>query len=201
MYTLLFLFSCTKDGPSGDDTSLIDTQPPFHPNAPDQLTWDRWELMLDCTGEDGNTPVFVVGTGQSDANGSFTATETWNWFYGGAWADDDQDVLTYTGDAMTLAAVQAYVGPADEGFDLIRRQESNESGTNYGSAEEMHFYFDYLSPSGGLNLDNKMIMYRGRDGRRGWSVSEYSSKDRSYYEADGEIGGPATWIWEKFECY
>lgn len=199
---LLILLACAGPAPT-DDTDVQDTGPAFHPNAPDQETWDRWALSLECQAQWGNgdTRVYKVGTLVSDADGGLTGSEKWYWFYGGDWADDDVDTFTYEGSALTLAEVQGEVGPADEGFMTLATLADDQSRQHWGDGEaDVAFYFDYLGPSGNLNLDNKMIVYRGAEGYRGWDVSEYSASERSYYQPDGEIGGAATWIWEAQDC-
>lgn len=176
-----------------------------NPRVPEDL-WDSWQYEVESACDEGDTIVFVYGEGASDADGNFTATETWYWFDDTPleYDDDAVDILTFVGTPMSVSDINSFVGSEpEEGYDTIRNAEQNESGANYGDDTDVRYIFDTLTPNGTLNFENRMLVWRAMETSKGWDVKEHGVTGKSFFfpESDVLLAPPATYVWEARRCY
>jgi hypothetical protein len=203
---LLVLVACSGGGPNKTDDSVAgsgDSEPATDPNVPEGYE-DKWDTSGGgCEGSRwGNTSAYLLAEGSSDAEGNFTATETWYTFNGGDWEDDTVDIYSYEGVAMTRSELNALdASEAEEGYVVEKTAIQDESGS-WGAEGERGLVFDTLTPSGNLNWENAMLVFMYSPG---WGDSEEWRANTDYargvFLPDGEVlGPPAHYTWAGHNC-
>lgn len=205
-----------KDGGPADDSASDSEGSEFHPNVPPGYEY-KWDT--DGCGDDGtDTQIYTLAEGSSDADGNFTMTETWYWFFGGDWEDDCIDVIQYSGDRVSPAVLeQLSASEAEEGYEALMTKAEDgcpmmnylylwdhrdKEDFEYGDTLEQDTFivFDNLSPSGNLNVDNAMLvfMYYDTGGGRYSGDTDYA---RGVFLPDTEVlAPPAHYTWEASMC-
>ncbi|MCB9763310.1 MAG: hypothetical protein H6739_26325 [Alphaproteobacteria bacterium] len=191
------LVACTNKEASSDDSGG-DSGFQFHPLVPEEYRY-RWDV--DGCGDGGaGEAIYKLATAETDAEGNFTGTELWYHFYGGDWSDDCVDTLSYTGTPLSNADINDLdAGEAEEGYYTVRTVAQQNCSEYYGDDTEIMFVFDTLTPSGNLNYENAMLVFRWIEGRNGWrSDLDYA---RGVFNPTTEaLAPPATYTWEGEDC-
>ena len=218
---LLFALACTKpadDGPIGGDSGGLDSEEQVHPNVPDEY-WGIWQHEGCNDGAD--TIVYYIGEGSSDADGNFTMTEKWYWFFDDAgWENDCVDTFEYSGEKVPYSyhsqldateAEEGYAGTFTKVEDncpqmnyLSTFDHPDEDDFEYGDKVKMNFvtFFDTLTPSGNPNVDNKMLvfMYFGSASTLTWGSTDWDQSGKIEPLGD-EHGPPANYTVDSSICF
>ncbi|MCP4810290.1 MAG: hypothetical protein GY884_33555 [Proteobacteria bacterium] len=200
---LLLALACTSpDGknPGGNsDSSAIDSEGPgVHPNVPPGYEY-KWDYNTDNC---GGTQYYFLGSGASDGEGNFVGQHVVYYFYGGEWDEDDIDTYSLEGTEVTRAWLDSEsAGECEEGYHVIREGVDMQSGWG-GDEEEMYYAFDTLSPSGNLNYENAMLVYRYTYNRDDELRGDFDYA-RGVYTPDStdDVFPPATYTWEGDGCW
>ena len=206
---ILLLLACT--GPSGsksDDTASTDTAPEdsCHPMYREYGLDDAYcYLWVHSCESSQDDQAYILGEASTDAQGNFTATETWFWLTDDDGPDDDDgyDVLEFTGTPMTRAAMDSLEATqSEEGYDTIRNVRSQQTDMKYGSDENMLYVLDTLNPEGELNWENNMLVYRYRESQNGgWRSDTDYAEGKFLPDSDDNLAPPAHYTWEGKKCY
>ncbi|MED5370247.1 MAG: hypothetical protein VX899_04460 [Myxococcota bacterium] len=177
-----------------------------NPIVPEEL-WESWQYEVESACDEGETIYFIYGEGYDDGSGGFTATEWWYGFGSDPfdYDNDTVDTLEFTLVApMTAAEISGWgVSEAERGYETLRNATDNQSGVPYGDDTEIGYIFDTLNPNGGLNYENRMLVYRVSEGRNGRSASEWGEVGKSFYYPDDEsaLDGAGRFVWQARRCY
>lgn len=199
---LITLFACSGEGPGKTPDSVArDSDPGVHPNVPEGYE-ERWDWTSESCEKKNDSKIYYLGEATTDAEGNFQATERWYMFHGGEWEDDDIDVLSYSGTAMTRGQIDSLgASEAEEGYATIRTVEEWNSNTNWTEDAERLLVFDNLTPSGNLNWENAMLVFLYRPSDSGGYKSDVNYARGGFYP-DGEVlGPPASYTWEGEDCW
>ncbi len=200
---ILFLLSCGKFQGGGDDSGsaqVEDSDPGIHPNVPEG--YEYWDVTA-C--EDGETRYYRLAEGRSDADGNLDLTERIFYFYGGDWEDDVIDTYSYVGTRMTTAEMLAIENTEhEEGYAVLRTGVDIQSGSWGSDDEDMLLTFDTLTPSGTLNWENAMLVYRYRESswgdEDGWRGDYDFARGEFWPDDEDDPVPPATYTWQSKDC-
>lgn len=208
MWMLLALACNGPDNDKTGGTGLTDTAPEddCHPMFREYGLDDSYcYLWVHSCENSRDAQAYILGEATTDAQGNFTATETWFWLTDDDGPDDDDgyDVLEFTGTPMTRAAMDALeASQSEEGYDTIRNVQSKQTDINYGSNENILYIFDTLNPEGQLNWENNMLVFRYRESNQGgWRADTDYAEGKFYPDSDDNLAPPATYTWEGKRCY
>ncbi len=216
---LLLSVSCSKDE-AVDTSPPPDSDPGVHPNVPDgyELYWST----DGCGDDEDQTQVYILASGSISEDGeTLTATEKWYWFFGGDWSKDCIDTFEFSGSRLSnsqlndLDASQAEAGY----YGSYTKTENNcpgmnyyatwshsgEDGFDYGDeiSANMVLVFDYLTPNGALNWENKTLVYAyvGDSSGLTWGDTSYDPAGVFTPTGDDPVGPPADVTWEPSFCF
>jgi hypothetical protein len=217
----LAVFACSSSDTDLDSDAEADPYGGCHPNVAEYLIeqgldpldptenslCDGFNTDTPCTrrnGSPGSRVYRISENGQADANGNFTATERWWWFYGDPdnYEQDAVDTLTYSGSLQeNFSDPQICVG-CEEFYILDRTETDNQTGTPY--AQRIMFAMDNLNEfNDGLQEDNNMFVFYARFNaeRNRWTDlnDEYA---RGKYYPEGDVPGalPAEYTWGPYNA-
>jgi len=195
----LVLLGCGGKDDGSNDSTPEDTGPTTHPLLPEGYEY-RWDID-GCGDSNSGTANYVLGEATTDADGNITITERSYYFYGREWSEDCMDVLTYTGTAMSGAQINDFnASEAEEGYNIIRSITENNCSLSYEEDREYWYIFDTLTPSGNLNYENAMLVFRYYEGRRGMVSDTNFARGVFNPESTDTLGPPATYTWEGEDC-
>jgi len=217
----MFLFSllaCGEKDHSGDpkDTSVEDE---CHPNLPYESACLTWQF--DGCNEGADTWVARIADGSTDADGDFTLTETWYWFFGEGWDDDCIDVIEYKNPSpLTQASLNSLnAGEAEIGYGATMTKKEDgcpqlnylylwdhpdKEDFEYGDEleQDVVFIFDVLTPSGNLNWENRMLVFVGYNisGNSYAMNTSYATGTYGPEDESNPLAPPASFTWESTAC-
>jgi hypothetical protein len=217
---LVLSVSCTKDEVV-DTSPPEDTDPGIHPNVPEgyELFWNT-----EGCGDDGDqTQVYIIAEGSISEDGqSMTGTEKWYWFFGGDRSEDCIDTFEFNGSQrLTSSQLEQFsASQAEAGFaGTYKKTENNcpgmnyyatwghngEDGFEYGDeiSANMALIFDYLTPNGALNWENKALVYAYVGDSTAWTWGDTSYDPAGVFTPTGDdpVGPPADITWEPSFCF
>lgn len=202
--TLLFVLGCAGpagdgNGPNNTDGAAVDSADPgVHPNVP-----PGYEFKWDYNAENcGGTQYYFLGSGTSDGEGNFVGQHVVYYFYGGDWEEDDIDTYEMSGTSVTRSWLDANsASECEEGYEVVREGVDMQSGWG-GEATEMYYAFDTLSPSGNLNYENAMLVFRYTYDRDGDLRGDFDYARGVYTpDSDDSVEPPASYTWEGDGCW
>ena len=202
MFMLVLACGPGNKSPESDSPQADDSAPGVHPNVPEGYE-DKWDVTAESCEKHSDSKIYFLAEASTDAEGNFTATETWYMFHGGDWDDDDIDVVSYAGAPLTRAELNSLdATEAEEGYATIRSVEQRESNTNWTDDVERLLVFDNLTPSGNLNWENAMLVFLYKPSEQSGGYKADVNYARGEFHPDTDVlAPPAHYTWEGEDCW